>query len=77
MLLLENLRDKLSLVTLNESEYWAALKQCSEIAITGGAVYDALIARCALKAKAEVLYTWNVSHFTRLGDDVARRVQTP
>lgn len=77
MLLLESLREKLSFVALTEAEYWAALKQCSETAITGGAVYDALIAQCALKAEAEVLYTWNVAHFTRLGSDVAKRIRRP
>ena len=77
MLLLESLREKLSLVALNEAEYWAALKQCSENGTMGGAVYDWLTARCALKAQAEVLYTWNLAHFTRLGNDVAKRVRTP
>jgi len=77
MLLLESLREKLSLVALNEAEYWAALKQCSENGTMGGAVYDWLTARCALKAQAEVLYTWNLAHFTRLGNGVAKRVRTP
>ena len=77
MLLLETLREKLSCVALNEAEYWAALKQCSEAGTVGGAMYDALIAQCALKARAEILYTWNVAHFTRLGVDIAKRVRTP
>lgn len=45
--------------------------------VIGGAVYDALIARCALKAGADIIYTWNLSHFTRLGPEIARRVRTP
>ena len=45
--------------------------------ISGGAIYDALIAQCALKAKAQFLYTWNVKHFTRLGPEIANRVREP
>jgi predicted nucleic acid-binding protein len=40
-------------------------------------VYDALIAQCALKAGAEVLLTWNVADFKRMGAAVARIVTTP
>jgi predicted nucleic acid-binding protein len=39
--------------------------------------YDALIARCAIKAQADVLLTWNVRDFARFGDNVARLVKTP
>ena len=40
-------------------------------------MYDALIAACALKAEADVLYTWNIGHFLLLGDEVARKLRTP
>jgi predicted nucleic acid-binding protein len=53
----------------------AAIEQAAQAGIAGGAVYDALIARCALKAKAQTLYTWNVRHFQRLGADL--HVHTP
>jgi predicted nucleic acid-binding protein len=43
----------------------------------GAATYDALIAHCALKAGADVLLTWNVRDFTRLGPAVAQLVKTP
>jgi len=39
--------------------------------------YDALIAHCALKARAETLLTWNVRDFTRLGSAIARITKTP
>jgi len=38
---------------------------------------DMLIARCAVKAGAATLLTWNVRHFVRLGQDIARLVKTP
>jgi predicted nucleic acid-binding protein len=44
----------------------------------GGTVYDALLARCALKVRAEVLYTWNVKHFQQLGlEEIVKRIRTP
>jgi len=40
-------------------------------------LYDALLARCARKAAAEVIYTWNVQHFRRLDPEVVKRIKTP
>ncbi|MGH9415983.1 MAG: hypothetical protein ACRD01_05080 [Terriglobales bacterium] len=40
-------------------------------------MYDALIANCALKAGARLIYTWNRSDFQRLGPEVASRLRTP
>jgi predicted nucleic acid-binding protein len=77
MLFLELIERQFSFVALETGEYWAVLKECSEIGIVGGTVYDALIARCALKSGADVLYTWNVGDFRRLGPDISKRVRTP
>jgi hypothetical protein len=33
--------------------------------------------RCALKANAQTIYTWNVKHFNRLGENIAARVRHP
>jgi predicted nucleic acid-binding protein len=74
--ILEQIRDKLTVVFLTESEYVSAIESVSSN-IVGGAVYDALIAYCAIKAGAEILLTWNVRDFVRLGADVARMVRTP
>jgi predicted nucleic acid-binding protein len=43
----------------------------------GSATYDALIARCALKAGADVLLTWNLRDFARFGEEIARLLKTP
>ena len=43
----------------------------------GGTIYDALLACCALKAKATTMYTWDLNHFRLLGPEVTRRVQSP
>ena len=53
------------------------LELASSGTIVGAAAYDALIAHCALKAEADILLTWNVRDFTRLGSAVAQLVKTP
>jgi predicted nucleic acid-binding protein len=75
--IIEQIRERLTLIALGEQEYVSALKQASSEAIVGAAAYDALIAHCALKAGADVLLTWNVRDFTRFGSAVAQIVKTP
>lgn len=75
MLILGEVRARLTLVALDEVEYYAAIEQASIRGITGGTIYDALVASCAQKAGAEILYTWNLRHFHQF--EIAERVRTP
>jgi predicted nucleic acid-binding protein len=77
MLFLQEIRQRVTIVALDEDEYYETIEQASALAVTGGALYDALRARCALKAKADMIYTWNVKHFQQLGQGTAIRVKTP
>lgn len=77
MLFLSAIRERLTLVALDEDEYWTAIEECAAGGVLGGTVYDALLARCALKAKAEIIYTWNRKHYEQLGPEVAKRLRTP
>lgn len=77
LLFLGNIRERLTIVALNVEEYTKALAQAASVGITGGAIYDAIIGNCALKAKADALYTWNTKDFQRLGPEIASRVRTP
>jgi predicted nucleic acid-binding protein len=43
----------------------------------GGAIYDALIARCALNVGTDVLLTWNLRHFARLSAEIRQIVISP
>lgn len=76
-LFLENMRERLTLIALDAEDYGVVLQEAALAGIVGGTIYDALIARCALKAKAEILYTWNVKHFQQFGPEVSRRLRTP
>jgi predicted nucleic acid-binding protein len=77
LLFIEDIRQRFTTVALDHDEYWSAISDSAIQGIVGGTIYDALIARCAVKAKATVIYTWNVNHFRRLGSEIAKRVQTP
>lgn len=74
---IDQIRERLTLITLTEQEYVYAIGQASSLAVVGAAAYDALIAHCALKSGAETLLTWNVRDFTRLGSAIARLLKTP
>jgi predicted nucleic acid-binding protein len=61
---------------LNANEQFQAIA-ASTANLTGGGICDALIAHCALKAKAETIYTWDTKDFKRLSPSIADRAKTP
>ncbi|HEY7352148.1 MAG TPA: PIN domain-containing protein [Terriglobales bacterium] len=77
LLFLDDVGTKLTVVPLDAADYFSTLASASAAGIIGGTIYDALLAHCALKSGAEVIYTWNVADFRRLGPEIARRVRTP
>ena len=56
MLFLGDLRERLSLITLDGEESFRALRDAASVGVLGGAIYDAMLAHCALKARAETIY---------------------
>jgi len=77
VLFLEQARARLTLVALDAEEYYQALQDASTRGIVGGTIYDALVVRCAVKGKADVLYTWNVKHFELIAGEMGRRIRVP
>jgi predicted nucleic acid-binding protein len=77
LLFVRQVRDRLSVVALNEDEYFGTIQRTADQGFTSGRVYDALILRCAAKVKAEVIYTWNLKHFRSIAPDLAPRIRTP
>ena len=61
---------------MNAGEYAKAIEEAAALGIAGGGIDDALLGHCALKAKAETIYTWNAKHFERLGAAISKRVKT-
>jgi toxin FitB len=57
------------LVALTGPDYRWALRRCRDASIGGGAVYDALMAACARKARVATLVTWDVANVERFLED--------
>jgi predicted nucleic acid-binding protein len=67
----ENIESIASIVSLSPTEYSSTIKRMSEQGLSGGIIYDALIAKVAQKAKVERLLTLNINHFKKVwsGDE--------
>jgi predicted nucleic acid-binding protein len=77
LLFLDDIKDRLKTIVLDSEEYRSTIEDAAAEGVVGGMIYDALIARCALKAKAETIFSWNIDHFRRMGPEVAKRLRTP
>ena len=77
MLFVQELRDRLTIVSLDEGEYFATIQEAAARGLTSGRVYDALILRCAAKVKAQTIYTWNLKHFRAIAPDQSAHIRTP
>ena len=77
MLFIGSIRERLSLVALDGDEYADALEASAKRGIVGGGIYDAILAACAVKAKAERIYSWNGRHYGLCGPEVTERLLTP
>jgi predicted nucleic acid-binding protein len=76
-LFIAGLRGRLQAVALTEAEYYDLIDTNAAAGAVGGSIYDAVHARCAVKAGAEVLLTWNLRDFMRFEEAVTRLVKTP
>jgi predicted nucleic acid-binding protein len=77
LLFVEEIRPRLTLISLTPEEYLTSIYKTAERGFTSGRVYDALLLACAVKWKADVIYTWNVKHFHALAPDLADRIKNP
>ena len=75
-LITENL-GRFEVIPLTTEDYQMVVAQMVNLNLTGGGIYDALIAQAAVKAEVNILLTLNPNHFNRLGEDIARLVQVP
>jgi predicted nucleic acid-binding protein len=77
VLLRENVLGRSFVVALSAADYRAVLARQAGLGLSGGAIYDALIARAAQKAKAERVVTLNRSDFLRVWPEGAERILAP
>jgi|SRR6202451_1261654 predicted nucleic acid-binding protein len=77
MLFIGSIRERLSIISLDGDEYADALGVAATLGIVAGGIYDAMLAHCAIKARAEAIFTWNGRHYAHCGPEVIRRLRTP
>jgi predicted nucleic acid-binding protein len=73
----ENVLRSATVIDLSASDYSDVLTTQTRLGNSGGSVYDALIARAAQKAEADILLTLNPRHFARVWPEGEGRIRTP
>ena len=73
ILFLNDIQEHLTIVSLESAEYFNAIQGAARNGIVGGTIYDALLAACAIKAKAETIYTHNERPRSPPGGALTRR----
>ena len=77
LLFVEEIRNRLSLVSLGPEEYYETIQKAADRGLTSGRIYDALLLSCAAKSQAEIIYTWNLKHFHSIAPNLAAFIRTP
>jgi predicted nucleic acid-binding protein len=73
----ENVETIAKSISLDSADYAWIIKQLSDQGLSGGVVYDALIARTAQNARATHLLTLNAHDFKRLWPEIQSLITTP
>ena len=77
LLFVEEIRKRLTLISLNSEEYSTAISRVAALGYSGGRVYDGILLACAIKSKAETIYTWNLRHYQGLAPEISSKMMTP
>jgi predicted nucleic acid-binding protein len=76
-ILIEQNLEGVHVLELQQQDYLNAIRRTSSLNISGGVIYDAIVAECAVRHQCEALYTFNLKHFTRLGADIVALAREP
>jgi predicted nucleic acid-binding protein len=75
--LVSDLVQYLEVVPLVAEDYFEAISTMVALKLSGGGIFDALIAQAAVKAEVVRLITLNPKDFIRLGEAIALLVEVP
>jgi predicted nucleic acid-binding protein len=76
-LFVQEVHSRLTLVSLEQHEYFETIQRSSELGLTSGRIYDALLLRSAAKCQAQTIYTWNLKHFRAIAPELSSIIRTP
>lgn len=65
------------MVSLSPSEYSSVVRQLVDLGLSGGVIYDAIIAKAATKSGVDHVLTFNLDDFKRVWPEGADRLITP
>jgi predicted nucleic acid-binding protein len=75
--LITDMLEYIQVVPLTLKHYQSAIAEMVALNLSGGGIFDALIAQSALEIEADMLLTLNPKHFNRLSNAIATIVQVP
>ena len=70
MPVVEQIPERLTIITLQESEYLHTIRELADRRFAGGRICDALLLACARKSGAATIYSWNAKHLRQLAPDL-------
>ncbi len=73
----DNVETVAKIISLSPSDYSATVKYMSELGLSGGIIYDAIIVKVAKKSKVERLLTFNSDDFMRVWPDGESYIYIP
>jgi predicted nucleic acid-binding protein len=76
-LIQNNVLNRFEVIFLSDEDYVAVIDHLSDLGIIGGATYDALILRAAVKASADQIVTLNARDFHRIYPDLGDMIISP
>jgi predicted nucleic acid-binding protein len=76
-LIRENVEATARRIDLDSADYASTLDTVVQLGLSGGVVYDALIARAAELAKVDLLLTLNAKDFRRIWPESTERILSP
>jgi predicted nucleic acid-binding protein len=76
-LIRENVQKWFKMINPTLAIYRNAIEQCCSLGFSGGIIYDSLLLACATAAGFDRLYTFNMSHFTRLAPSLKEKISAP
>ena len=76
-LIRDDVESRSDVIELRRGDYLIVLDRMAELALSGGSIYDALIARAAEKANVAKLLTLNVADFRRVWPQGVGTIEEP
>lgn len=72
-----NIVERMKIVTLTAKEAMRVIRDCNQLGVRGGGIYDCLHIAAARKVGAQQVLTLNMRHFATFAPDLASRIREP